>query len=73
MSAICKYLDYKKIDMRFNDNFTLENIKDDILVHMFDNISNRIQEIGVNKEFIIIRRVSDNKILKSMITKDNKD
>ena len=59
--------------MRFNKNFTLEDIPDDILVHMFDNISNRIQEIGVNKEFIIIHRVSDNKIFKSMITKDSKD
>ena len=59
--------------MRFNKNFTLEDIPDDILVHLFDNISNRIQEIGVNKEFIIIHRVSDNWIFKSMITKDSKD
>ena len=42
MSAICKYLDYKKIDIYFNDNFTLEDIPDDILVHLFDNIDNRI-------------------------------
>ena len=42
MSAICKYLDYKYINMNFNDNFKLEDIPNDILIHMFDNISNRI-------------------------------
>ena len=42
MSAICKYLDYKEIFMYFNDNFKLEDIPDDILVHMFDNICDRI-------------------------------
>ena len=42
MSAICKYLDYKEIYIKFNDNCTLENIKDDTLVHLFDNICDRI-------------------------------
>ena len=42
MSAICKYLEYKEIEMNFNDNFTLEDIQNDILVHLFDNICDRI-------------------------------
>ena len=42
MSAICKYLEYKEIEMNFNDNFTLEDIPNDILVHLFDNIRDRI-------------------------------
>ena len=42
MSAICKYLDYKRINMNFNDNYTVDNIPDDILVHLFDNICDRI-------------------------------
>ena len=42
MSAICKYLDCKYIDMNFNNNFRLENIEDDILIHLFDNICDRI-------------------------------
>ena len=42
MSAICKYLDFKKIYMSFNKTFTLEDIPDDILVHLFDNIDDRI-------------------------------
>ena len=42
MSAISKYLDCKKIYLEFNENFTLEDIPDDILVHLFDNIDNRI-------------------------------
>ena len=71
MSAICKYLDYKKITMWFNYTSTLEDIPDDILIHLFDNICDRIQEIGGNKEFIIIHRVSDNKIFKSTITDNN--
>ena len=61
--------------MRFNDNFTLENIKDDILVHMFDNISDIIQQIDGNKDFIIIHRVSDNWMFKSYLygINDNSD
>ena len=73
MSTICKYLDYKEITMWFNYTSTLEDIPDDILVHLFDNICDRIQEIGGNKEFIIIHRVSDNKILKKIITYFNKE
>ena len=42
MSAISKYLDCKKIYMAFNKNFKLEDIPDDILVHLFDNIDDRI-------------------------------
>ena len=57
--------------MNCNDNYVVENTPDDILIHLFDNISNRIQEIGGNKEFIIIHRVSDNKILKSRIIQKN--
>ena len=59
--------------MEFNDNFKLEDIPDDILVQLFDNICDSIQLINGYKdeEFIIIRRVSDNKILKSMITDKN--
>ena len=75
MSAICKYLDYKKINIEFSDNYTLDNIPDEILVHLFDNIDNRIQLIDGNeyKDFIIIRRISDNKIFKSMIKTNNND
>lgn len=42
MSAICKYLDYKEIYMRFNKKYTVKDIPGDILVHMFDNIRDRI-------------------------------
>ena len=42
MSAICKYLDFKYIYIMFNENFTLKNIPDDILVYLFDNIRDRI-------------------------------
>lgn len=38
---------------------------------MFDNIENRLLNINGNKEFVIIHRVSDNKIIKSMIKDDN--
>ena len=42
MSAISKYLDYKQIFMGFNKNYTVKDIPDDILIHLFDNIDNRI-------------------------------
>lgn len=60
--------------MWFNDNHTVEDIPDGILIHLFDNICDRIQLIDgkYDKDFIIIHRVSDNKIFKSMITNNNK-
>ena len=48
MSAICKYLDYKEIDINFDDNYTVDNIPDDILINLFDNIDDRIQSIVGN-------------------------
>ena len=42
MSAICKYLDYKRIDINFNDNYTVDNIPNTILVCLFDKIDDRI-------------------------------
>lgn len=42
MLGTCKHLDCKEIYMNFNKTFTLENIPDDILIHMFDNITNRM-------------------------------
>ena len=44
----------------FDKNYTVENTPDDILIHLFDNICDRIQEIGGYEDFIIIQRVSDN-------------
>ena len=73
MSAISKYLEYKQINMNFNDNYTVDNIPNTILVCLFDKIDDRIQLIRGDNDFIIIHRVSGNKIFKSMITKDNND
>lgn len=39
---------------------------------MFDNVDNRLQQISGNSDFYIIRRVSDNKIFKNMISANNK-
>ena len=39
---------------------------------MLDNVKNRLQVVEGSENFMIIRRVSDNRILKSMITSDNK-
>lgn len=42
-------------------------MSDDIVVGMLDNVENKLQYIWGKQSFIIVRRVSDNKILKSMI------
>ena len=48
-------------------------IPDNTFVHLFDNIDDRIQLIDEyeHEEFIIIHRVSDNWIFKSMMTNKN--
>ena len=53
--------------IEFYDNFTLDDIPNNVIINMFDNIDNRIQYIESNDTFILIRRVSDNRILKSKI------
>lgn len=69
--SIAKYVEFSEIHFNFSDQFKLYNIPNDILINMFDNIENRLIKISGNNSFIIIHRVADNYILKSMITKDN--
>ena len=49
-------------------------MSDDVIINLLDNIENRIEIIGgsYNSDFVITRRISDNKIMKYMITDDNK-
>lgn len=39
---------------------------------MLNNIENKLLIVGGNEDFIIVRRVFDNKIYKSVITNNNK-
>ena len=42
MLAICKHLDYKKINMNLNYSIFSYLIPDNTFVHLFDNIDDRI-------------------------------
>ena len=61
-------MEYSNIWLNFNDNLKLEQIPDDVIIKMLDNVEDRIFGVGFNGDFIIIRRISDNKIHKSEIT-----
>ena len=71
---IAKNFEYSYIRIRFSDEFKLEEISDDVIINMLDNIKNKLLKIDEEywKSFIIIRRISDNQILKSIITYENK-
>ena len=66
---IAKHLEYSLIRINFFDNFSLNDIPDKVIINMFDNIENRLLYILRFKDFIIVHRVSDNRIVKSMITR----
>lgn len=68
-ASITKHLDYNYIN--FTKKFSLESITPDIIGKMFENIENRILIIEGEYDFLIIHRVSDNKIFKSIITDNN--
>ena len=68
LSLITKHMEHSEIELRFSNNFKLENITHKVLVDMYDNIENRLLWIDSNEYFVVIRRSFDNKILKSEIT-----
>ena len=55
--------------MKFNKDFNLKSVPDEVLVGLFWNIGGRIQLISgsYKRYFMTIHRVSDNRIFKSMI------
>lgn len=71
--SIGKYIEYSEIWLKYSDEFNLECISDNSIITMLDNIENRILCVIRYKYFIIIRRVSDNKVFKSMINDDEDD
>ena len=73
-ASIAKHVEYSRIDIKLPDEFKLEGINDDVIVGMVDNMTKRLQvTVGeICSYFVIIHRVSDNRIYKSMIDKYNR-
>lgn len=65
---ILKHVECGRILFEFSNYFKIDNIEDDIIVNMLENIENKLLNIGGNKNFIIIRRISDNKIYKFIVS-----
>ena len=72
-AKIVKHVEYSEIYFQFSNNFNIEDVPDNVIINLLDNIENRIEIIGgsYNSDFVITRRISDNKIMKCMITYDN--
>ena len=56
-------LEYCYINIDLSETFKLEDIPDEILVKLFHNVENKLLGIG-GRDFIIVHRVSDDKIFK---------
>lgn len=69
---ITKHVESSHIYIQFSNKLRVDEIPDDVIITMLNNVENMMLIIHGNNDFIIIRRVSDNNILKSIITNDNK-
>ena len=65
-ASICKHVEKNDMYVTFSEKFHLNNITDNIIINILDNIENMALTIG-GGYFIIIHRVSDNKIFKREI------
>lgn len=59
------------IEFRFTDYFKLDDIPDGVLISTLVNVENKLLIVDGFDYFIIIRRVSDNLIFKSIMTNEN--
>ena len=71
-AAIAKHVEGCYIGLFFSDDFKLDDVPDWVITNMLSNAENKILLLGGNKGFIILRRVGDNRVVKAMITGDNK-
>lgn len=58
------------ICLNFSDSFRVENIPDRDIINLLDNIENRLIYF-YESYYVIIRRLSDNKIMKRTVTDSN--
>ena len=56
--------------LNFSDSFRVENIPDRDIINLLDNIENRLINF-CGSYYVIIRRLSDNKIMKRTVTDSN--
>lgn len=67
---IMKHAEKAYIRINFTSTFTIESIPNDLILAMLYNAENKLLMLGCY-HFLIIRRVSDNMILKSTVTDAN--
>lgn len=66
--SISNHVEYSEIYFKFYDILKIKHVSDDIIISMLDNIENRILKFDGNYNYIIIRRLLDNKVAKFMET-----
>lgn len=67
---VVKYVEQIPLQFKFSDTFKVENIPDKDIINLLDNIENRLQSIS-GSACVIVRRISDNKIMKYTVTSNN--
>ena len=72
-ASVVKHIEYRYIYFNFSDDFKVEDIPDDVVIKLLDNIENKIYTFdgSYGSYFVIIHRISDNKIMKFLITDNN--
>ena len=70
-ASIVKHVESSEINLHFTYNFNIEDVPDDVIINMLYKIENKLYIFNGNIYYLIIRRLSDNKILKCMVTDNN--
>lgn len=70
-----KYMECSSIRFELDENLKLDKIPNENIVSLFCNIEQKLMRVdgASGKQFIIVHRVSDNYIFKSMITDETKE
>ncbi len=71
-AKVTKHVEEIGIKLNFSDNFKLEDIPDDIIISLLDNVEYRLSIFG-GSMFVIIRRLSDDRVVKCEVTEDNEE
>lgn len=66
-ASIAKHFECSEMGLHFSYYFILSHLTGSIIMNMLHNVNNRLMKINGNEDFIIIRRISDNKIFMSMV------
>ena len=73
MASIKRHFETNQLLLEFNDGFKLESIPDDLLVSILSHVERQLFTVATLTSCAILRRISDNKVVKSTISNRNRE